>query len=171
MANGRIRRSARRGIAAAVLGWLGVAAVSVLMAPGASAAPSGTVRSTTHPAAASVDPGGTVTFVNAIEADTGGVSVRRWSAPARATVYSDVAVTFFGDERKLRPASRPPGPSRAATTGSITYTFRIVPQSGLAAPVADQVVAAGRGDAAAGCRWRCPTSSRRSRPTCRTCRA
>ena len=33
MATGRIRRSARRGLAAAVLGWLGVAAVSVLMAP------------------------------------------------------------------------------------------------------------------------------------------
>jgi hypothetical protein len=43
MATGRIRRSARRGIAAAMLGWLGVAGGVLLLAPGASAAPTATV--------------------------------------------------------------------------------------------------------------------------------
>ena len=77
MATGRIRRSARRGIAVAVLGWLGVAAVSVLMAPSASAAPQVTVEIRNFtPAGASVDKGGTVTFVNKIPAQNkGGISI------------------------------------------------------------------------------------------------
>ena len=77
MATGRIRRSARRGLAAAVLGWLGVAAFSVLMAPSAAAAPTATVeiRNVTPPVA-SVDAGGTVTFVNQIPAQNkGGITI------------------------------------------------------------------------------------------------
>jgi hypothetical protein len=58
MATGRIRRSARRGIAAAMLGWLGMAGAAVLLAPGASAAPAATVEiRTVTPPAAGVDPG------------------------------------------------------------------------------------------------------------------
>ena len=44
MASGRIRRSARRGLAGAVLAWVGVATASVLMAPSAAAAPTATVE-------------------------------------------------------------------------------------------------------------------------------
>jgi hypothetical protein len=142
MATGRIRRSARRGLAAAVLGWLGVAAFSVLMAPGASAAPTATVeiRNFTPPAA-SVDKGGTVTFVNQIPAQNkGGINIPLVGSVS-ATVHTDVAVSFFGQSRGLQT-----GQSTAwtfndpATTGTITYTYRIVPQAGLAASVANQVV-------------------------------
>lgn len=142
MASGRIRRSARRGIATAVLGWLTVAAFSVLMAASASAAPSATVTiQNVTPPAVSVDEGGTVTFVNGIPAQNrSGVAVPLVGTFS-ATVYTDVAVTFFGQPRALQP-----GQSTAwtfndpATTGQITYTYRIVPQSGLSAAVADQVV-------------------------------
>lgn len=142
MATGRIRRSARRGLSVAVLGWLGVAAFSVLMAPSATAAPSATVeiRNVTPPAA-SVDKGGTVTFVNQIPAQNkGGISIPLVGTFS-ATVNTDVAVSFFGQNRGLQT-----GQSTAwtfndpATNGTITYTYRIVPQSGLAAAVANQVV-------------------------------
>jgi hypothetical protein len=142
MASGRIRRSARRGLAGAVLAWVGVATASVLMAPSAAAAPSATVeiRNVTPPAAG-VDAGGRVTFVNKIPAENkGGISVPLVGSVS-ATVYTDVAVTFFGQKRALQP-----GQSAAwtfkdpATTGTITYTYRVVPQAGLTATVANQVV-------------------------------
>ena len=142
MATGRIRRSARRGLAVAILGWLGVAAFSVLMAPSATAAPTATVeiRNFTPPVA-SVDKGGQVTFVNQIPAQNkGGISIPLVGTFS-ATVNTDVAVTFFGQTRGLQT-----GQSTAwtfndpATNGTITYTYRIVPQSGLAAAVANQVV-------------------------------
>jgi hypothetical protein len=142
MASGRIRRSARRGLAGAVLAWVGVATASVLMAPSASAAPTATVEiKNVTPPAASVDKGGTVTFVNKIPAQNrGGIAVPLVGSVS-ATVYTDVAVTFFGQKRPLQT-----GRSTAwafkdpATTGSITYTYRIVPQAGLTAAVANQVV-------------------------------
>ena len=143
MATGRIRRSARRGLSVAVLGWLGVAAFSVLMAPSATAAPSATVeiRNVTPPAA-SVDKGGTVTFVNQIPAQNkGGIDLGPLVGTFSATVYTDVAVNFFGQNRGLQT-----GQSTAwtfndpATNGTITYTYRIVPQAGLTAAVANQVV-------------------------------
>lgn len=142
MATGRIRRASRRGLAVAVLGWLGVATFSVLMAPSAAAAPTATVeiRNVTPPAA-SVDKGGTVTFVNQIPAQNkGGITIPLVGGVS-ATVYTDVAVTFFGQNRALQT-----GQSAAwtfndpATTGTITYTYRIVPQAGLAAAAASQVV-------------------------------
>jgi hypothetical protein len=96
------------------------------------------------PPLASVDPGGKVTFVNAIKADKVSVSVPALGLlPAQkvsATVHRDVAVTFFGDERTLATGKSTSWTFPRTTTGSITYTFRVVPQSGLAAPVADQVV-------------------------------
>jgi hypothetical protein len=143
MATGRIRRKARRGIAAAMLGWLGIAGAAVLLAPSASAAPSATVeiRNVTPPAA-SVDPGGRVTFVNKIPAENrGGISVPL-AGTFSATVFTDVSVTFFGQRRDLQPEqSAAWNFSAPATTGQITYTYRIVPQAGLAAAVANQVVA------------------------------
>jgi hypothetical protein len=142
MATGRIRRSARRGLAAAALGWLGVAAFSVLMAPSASAAPTATVeiRNVTPPVA-SVDKGGTVTFVNQIPAQNkGGITIPLVGS-VTATVHTDVAVSFFGQTRGLQTGQSTAWTfNDAATPGTITYTYRIVPQAGLAAPVANQVV-------------------------------
>jgi hypothetical protein len=142
MATGRIRRSARRGLAAAALGWLGVAAFSVLMAPSASAAPTATVgiRNVTPPVA-SVDKGGTVTFVNQIPAQSkGGISIPLVGS-VTATVHTDVAVSFFGQTRGLQTGQSTAWTfDDAATPGTITYTYRIVPQAGLAAAVANQVV-------------------------------
>jgi hypothetical protein len=142
MATGRIRRSARRGLTAAVLGWLGVAAFSVLMAPSATAAPSATVEiRTVTPPAVSVDKGGQVTFVNRVDSYSSGVDLGPLVGSFTATVNTDVSVTFFGQTRGLQP-----GQSTAwnfndpATTGTITYTYRIVPQAGLAAAIANQVV-------------------------------
>ena len=142
MANGRIRRSARRGIAVAVLGWLCVAAASVVLAPAANAAKAVTVEiKNVTPPAASVDKGGTVTFVNKIPAQNkGGISIPLVGS-VTATVYTDVAVTFFGQQRKLAPNQTAQWTFDApATTGSITYTYRVVPQSGLSSTVANQVV-------------------------------
>jgi hypothetical protein len=141
MASGRIRRSARRGITAAVLGWLGVAAFSVLMAPAAHAAPSATVEiKTVTPPAVSVDKGGTVTFVNAVDSYTTGVDLGIVGS-FTATVNTDVAVTFFDEKRTLAPGKDTSWTfDDPVTPGTITYTYRIVPQSGLSATIANQVV-------------------------------
>jgi hypothetical protein len=143
MATGRIRRTAQRGIAAAVLGWLGVAAFSVVSTPTAAAAPAVTIEiKNVTPPAASVDPGGTVTFVNKIPpANQGGISIPLVGANLGATVFTDVAVTFFNQEKKLQlDQSAAWAFSAPATTGTITYTYRIVPQAGLPAAAATQVV-------------------------------
>ena len=142
MATGQIRRKARRGIAVAVLGWLCAAVAAVLLAPTASAAPSVTIEiKNVTPPAASVDAGGTVTFVNKIPAQNkGGVSIPLVGTFS-ATVYTDVAVTFFGQKKPLQLNQSVAWKfSDPATTGTIEYTYRIVPQSGLAANVANQVV-------------------------------
>jgi hypothetical protein len=88
-----------------------------------------------------VDPGGRVTFVNKIPAENrGGISVPLVGSFS-ATVFTDVSVTFFGQRRDLQPEQSAAWNFTApATTGQITYTYRIVPQAGLAAPVANQVV-------------------------------
>ncbi|WP_164704573.1 hypothetical protein [Blastococcus litoris] len=142
MATGRIRRTAQRGIAAAVLGWLGVAAFSVLMAPSAAAAPTATIeiRNLTPPVA-SVDAGGTITFVNKIPAaNKGGINLGIVSVSA--TVYTDVSVSFFGEQRTLAPEQSTAWTfSAPATPGTITYTYRVVPQAQLPLGVsANQVV-------------------------------
>jgi hypothetical protein len=142
MASGRIRRSARRGIAVAVLGWLTAAAFAVLLAPSASAAPSATVTiQNATPPAASVDQGGTVTFVNGIPAQNkGGINIPL-AGSLSATVYTDVAVSFFGETRPLQTGQSTSWTfDDPATPGTITYTYRIVPQAGLTAAVANQVV-------------------------------
>src|SRR3954469_17303553 len=68
MRTDRIRRTARRGVVALVLGWLAVMVGSLFVAPSASAAPTATVyiRDLTPPLV-SVDANGTVTFVNQIQ--------------------------------------------------------------------------------------------------------
>jgi hypothetical protein len=144
MATGRIRRSARRGLTVAALGWLGVAATALFMAPSASAAPQETVEIMNFtPPVKSVDKGGQITFVNKIPVENrGGIRIAL-VGNVSATVYTDVSVTFFGQKRDLRfDQSTAWTFADPATAGSITYTYRIVPQSGLAAPVANQVVSA-----------------------------
>ena len=128
MGSGRIRRSAQRGVAAAVLGWLGVAAATVVMAPAASAEPAVTVpiRDLTPPAV-SVDAGGTVTFVNEIEPKTvqvgGGGLV---PALVDVTAYTDVVLTLPSGGTPL-----PAGASvterfdRSCVTCTITYAYRL----------------------------------------------
>jgi hypothetical protein len=142
MATGRIRRKARRGLAVAVLGWLCAAVAAVLLAPSASAASSVTVEiKNVTPPAASVEPGGTVTFVNKIPAQNkGGISVPLVGS-VTATVYTDVSVTFFGQKRDLQFDKSAAWTFTApATTGTIEYKYRIVPQAGLTASVANQVI-------------------------------
>jgi hypothetical protein len=145
MATGRIRRSARRGLAVAVLGWLGVAGVAVLMAPSASAAPTATVEIKNFtPPLASVDKGGRVTFVNSIPAENrGGINIPLPLGPVSvtATVYTDVTVSFFGQNRPLQPGQSTDWTfNDPATPGTITYGYRIVPQAGLPVGVSAQQV-------------------------------
>jgi hypothetical protein len=140
MATGRIRRSARRGFAVAILGWLAVAAASVLMAPSAGAAPTATVeiRDLTPPVV-SVDAGGTVTFVNRIQDKTvqvGGGGL----LPSLVTVTAKTEVTL-----RLPSGAKPlaPGASaserfdRSCATCSITYTYRLSSGASLTQPLID----------------------------------
>jgi hypothetical protein len=125
MAAGRIRRSARRGIAVAVLGWLGAASLAVLMAPSAGAAPAYTVhiRDLTPPVA-SVDPGGTVTFVNEIPDKVLSVGVGGLSA-VKATVHTDVTLELPSGVKPL-PAGASVAERFANPCGCwITYTYRV----------------------------------------------
>ena len=116
--------------------------MAVFMAPSASAAPQETVEIMNFtPPVKSVDKGGQITFVNKIPTQNkGGISIPLVGSVS-ATIYTDVSVTFFGQKKDLQF-----GQSAAwnfadpATAGSITYTYRIVPQAGLAAAVANQVV-------------------------------
>ncbi len=144
MATGRIRRTAQRGIAAAVLGWLGVAAFSVLVAPTAAAAPAKAVTveiTTLTPPVASVESGGSVTFVNRIAPQNRTGLSLPLLGDLSATVHTDVAVSFFGQSRTLaQNQSATWNFTAPATTGTITYTYRVVPQAGLAADVANQLV-------------------------------
>jgi hypothetical protein len=118
-----------------------VAGLAVFMAPSASAAPQETVAiQTLTPPVKSVDRGGKITFVNQVPAYSTGVSLPLVGSVS-ATVNTDVSVTFFGQKRDLQFGQSAtwtfPDP---ATAGSITYGYRIVPQAGLAANVANQVV-------------------------------
>ncbi|RBY92256.1 hypothetical protein DQ244_08185 [Blastococcus sp. TBT05-19] len=129
----------------AVLAWIGVVTASVTSAPEAVAAPAATIeiRNVTPPLA-SVDPGGTVTFVNKIPAENrGGISIPLplGNVAVGATVYTDVAVSFFGESRKLAPEQSTAWTFRdPATAGTITYTYRVVPQASLPLGVSAQQV-------------------------------
>src|SRR3954449_8922215 len=125
MATGRIRRSACRGIAAAALGWVAVAAGSVLMARSAAAAPSYTVhiRDLTPPVAA-VDSGGTVTFVNEIADKSLKVGAGPLSA-VTATVHTDVSLRLPSGEKPLAPGQSVSEKFSAPCGCLITYTYRV----------------------------------------------
>src|SRR3954452_25134527 len=150
MATGRITRSARRGLAAIVLGWLAVLVGSVLLAPSASADPTAKVeiRDLTPPLV-SVDAGGKVTFVNLIEdkaVQVGGGGLL--PSLVAVTVHTDVALSLPSGAHPLKK-----GESWAETFPSscvgctITYTYRVsVPDSsvvgGVLTSVTSQALAA-----------------------------
>jgi hypothetical protein len=116
--------------------------LAVGMAPSASAAPQETVEIMNFtPPVKSVDKGGQITFVNKIPTQNkGGISIPLVGSVS-ATIYTDVSVTFFGQTRPLQFGQSTAWTfNDAATPGTITYTYRIVPQAGLAAAVANQVV-------------------------------
>ncbi|MCW2582298.1 MAG: hypothetical protein JWQ53_1088 [Klenkia sp.] len=140
MDSGRIRRTARRGIAVATLGWLLAVAGSVLAAPAAQAAPTATVaiRDLTPPLV-SVDAGGSVTFVNQIADKPLTVELPLLGRVA-ATAHTDVSLAFGGGAQPLAPGASMTRTFPGTTAGVITYAYRIDVQSGLAATAVDQVV-------------------------------
>ena len=80
---------------------------------------------------ASVDAGGTVTFVIKIPAQNEGV-IDLGLVSLSATVFTDVSVSFFGQACTLATdQSAQWAFSAPATTGTITYTYRVVPQAAL----------------------------------------
>src|SRR3954470_18858477 len=105
MRAGRIRRNARRGVVALVLGWLAVMVGSLLLAPSASAAPTATVyiRDLTPPLV-SVDKNGTVTFINQIQDKNTGVSALGL-ASVTATVHTDVTLALPSGSHPLQAQS------------------------------------------------------------------
>ena len=152
MATGRIRRSARRGLAVAVLGWLGVAASSVVMAPDATAASTYTVhiRDLTPPVA-SVDQGGKVTFINEIPDKTvqvgGGGLI---PSLVSVTAHTVVTLTLPSGDHKLVPApdpTKPPNESvfteaftSTCATCRITYSYSLSSGASLTAALTEAAI-------------------------------
>ncbi|SDF61062.1 hypothetical protein SAMN05660485_03754 [Blastococcus fimeti] len=142
MATDRIHRNARRGIAVAVLGWLSVAAATVVLAPSASAAPAVTVpiRDLTPPVV-SVDGGGTVTFVNEIQDKTvqvggGGLLPTLVSVTAK----TEVTLGLPSGQRVLAPgASVAEKFTGTCLTCSITYTYKLQSNASLTSVLTDAV--------------------------------
>lgn len=126
--SGRLRRTARRGIAVATLGWLLAVAGSVLAAPTASAAPTATVaiRDLTPPIV-SVDAGGTVTFSNQIADKPLRVGGGLLPSLVDVTVSTDVTLRLPSGTKPL-----PAGASVSESFGqscavcTITYAYRVV---------------------------------------------
>ena len=176
MATGRIRRSARRGLAVAVLGWLGVAAVSVpAWLRALRAAPTATVEIRNFAAArASVDEGaGQVTFVNQIPAQNkgGGDLGPPGPSPARCTPTSPVS--FFGRNRvpAARPVHRVDVQRRGDQRHDHVHVTGSIPQAGLAAAIAaNQVVSTVAGQLPA-VPAPVPYVVQTIAPICRPCRA
>ena len=146
METGRIRRSARRGIAVAVLGWLGVRPASVLLAPSASAAPQETVEIMNFTPPGEECRQGRHDHVR--QQDPGREQGRDLDPAGGERVGHRVhrrSVTFFSQKRDLQPNQSTAWTfTDPATAGSITYTYRIVPQAGLAAAVATRSSARSR---------------------------
>jgi hypothetical protein len=154
MATGRIRRSARRGLAAAVLGWLGVAAASVVAAPPASAASSYIVHiKDLTPPVASVDRNGTVRFIDEIPNKTvqvggGGLIPSLVSVTAK----TQVTLTLPSGDHPLEPTTDPAHPNALSAwdevfpttcvTCKITYRYELSSGSSLTAAISDAAIRA-----------------------------
>ncbi|HEY0402039.1 MAG TPA: hypothetical protein VGD09_08470 [Blastococcus sp.] len=140
MATGRIRRSARRGLTVAVLGWLGVAAFAVFMAPSASADPQVTVpiRDLTVPTVY-VDAGGTVTFVNEIQDKTvqiggGGLLPTLTSVTAK----TQVSLTLPSGTKPLAPGAQVAEKfASSCLKCMVTFTYTLQSNASLTQPLTD----------------------------------
>ena len=154
MATSRIRRSARRGLTVAVLGWLGVAAASVLAAPPASAASSYVVHiKDLTPPVASVDRNGTVRFIDEIPDKTvqvgGGGLI---PSLVRVTARTQVTLTLPSGDHPLEPAADPKNPDntsawdevfpKTCVTCKITYKYELSSGSSLTAAISDAAIKA-----------------------------
>jgi hypothetical protein len=156
MASGRIRRSARRGLAAAALGWVGVVAGSVLTAPPAAAASSYTVHiKDLTPPVASVDKFGTVRFIDEIPDKTVSVSVGPGGVLdgvtlVNVTARTQVTLTLPSGDHPLEPTTDPAHPTSltawdevfptTCTTCKITYRYELSSGSSLTAAISDAAV-------------------------------
>jgi hypothetical protein len=143
MATGRIRRSARHGIVAIVLGWLAILVGSVLLAPSASADPTARVdiRDLTPPLV-SVDAGGKVTFANAIQDKTvqvGGGGLL--PSLVSVVVHTDVALGLPSGAHPLQQGQEWTETFPSSCVGcTITYTYRVtVPDSSIVGSVLNTV--------------------------------
>jgi hypothetical protein len=119
MASGRIRRTARRGIAAAILVWLGVAGLTVLMAPSASAAPGPiaiAIASPQAPGSLSLNAGDAVLFQNGIPPLT---------VPLVGTVYTDLTLHLPSGAKTLAPGqSHTETFNQGCNPCSVTFAYR-----------------------------------------------
>lgn len=156
MATGRIRRSARRGLAAAVLGWVGVAAASVLAAPPASAASSYVVHiKDLTPPVASVDRNGTVRFIDEIPDKTVSVSIGPGGilggvTLVNVTAKTQVTLTLPSGNHPLEPTTDPAHPTSltawdevfhaTCVTCKITYRYELSSGSSLTAAISDAAI-------------------------------
>ncbi|SEL24154.1 hypothetical protein SAMN04515665_11054 [Blastococcus sp. DSM 46786] len=145
MATGRIRRSARRGVAVALLGWLGITAASVTATPAASAAPTATVpiRDLTQ-LIVSIDEGGAVTFVNELQDRTlqvGGGGLL--PSLVSVTASTEVTLTVPSGQRTLAPgASVTERFDRSCVTGCwLTFTYSMTSGAALTQPLIDATTA------------------------------
>ena len=140
MGTHRIRRSARRGLAVAVLGWLGVATFAVFMAPSASADPQVTVpiRDVTVPTVY-VDAGGTVTFVNQIQDKTvqvGGGGLL--PTLASVTAKTEVALKLPSGTKALAPGAQVAEKfASTCATCAVTFTYRLSSNTSLTQALTD----------------------------------
>src|SRR3954470_11549651 len=146
MATGRIKRSARRGLAAIVLGWLAILVGSVLLAPSASADSQVDfpIRDLTPPLV-SVDAGGTVTFSNAIQDKPVQVGGGLLPSLVTAVVHTDVTLGLPSGAHALQ-GGKNPADKWAETFPSscvgctITYSYRVtVPDSSIVGSVLNSV--------------------------------
>jgi hypothetical protein len=139
MHNGGIRRTARRSVAVAVLGWLTALGGSVLVAPAASADPAVTVaiRDLTPPVV-SVDANGSVTFVNQIADKPVQVGGGLLGPLVNVTAHTDISLRLPSGTKPL-----PAGASvtetfaQSCVTCAITYTYRLEGGTSLTAALTD----------------------------------
>jgi hypothetical protein len=139
MATGRIRRSARRGLAVAVLGWLGVAAFAVFMAPSASADPQVTVpiRDLTVPTVY-VDAGGTVTFANQIQDKTVQVGGGLLPTVTSVTATTEVSLTLPSGTKPLAPGAQVAEKFASSCLNCVvTFTYKLQSNVSLTQPLTD----------------------------------
>lgn len=158
MATGRIRRSARRGLAAAALGWVGVAAASVIAAPPAAAASSYVVHiKDLTPPVASVDKNGTVRFIDEIPDKTVSVSVAPGGilggvSLVNVTAKTQVILTLPSGDHPLEPTTDPAHPTSLTAwdevfhstclTCKITYRYELSSGNSLTAAISDAAIKA-----------------------------